>query len=121
MSLSDGYGVAIGTYGYYQIGPHSTGYLHFYVPKSSDGELVTGSTQDTSVGSGTIGLESTVISNTGGTDACASQYEVQSARGNIASDFTYATSRNGVTAMVTFAVSGGSTFPAALLNDPLIY
>lgn len=72
------------------------------VSTSTNGQLVVGTTFDSSSSSVTITLESSSVSNTGPTDGAAMQYEIQTSSGSIASDFTFSGARNAQTAVATF-------------------
>jgi hypothetical protein len=72
--------------------------------------------QDVSVGSVTITLESTNLSNTGGTDGCATQYEIQTTAAAIAGDFTLSASRG--TLCVVRSYSAVAASPPS--SDPFV-
>ena len=78
-----------------------------------DGCLVVSFTINTSAGTSAITEESTVINDTGATDGCSSQYEVQASAAAIAGDFT-ATSGNYVTCVASFKPASGATATATL-------
>jgi hypothetical protein len=69
----------------------------------------------------TITPESNNLSNTGGTDGCATQYEIQSVAGSIAGDFTLSASRDTLTTVRSYAVADtGTTGSGGVLVTPAL-
>lgn len=72
------------------------------------GALVISSVQDVSNGTNTVTKEATatLLSDTGGTDGCFSQYEVFAAGGTIDGDFTLGTSGDALAVVRSYAAAG---------------
>lgn len=77
------------------------------------GEVAVSFCQDTSAGAVTITKKATAtaMSNTGGTDGCASQYEILASASAYTATFTFSAARSALSAVAVFKAAGGGTTP----------